>query len=74
MKIFKLTALVIFFSIQFSEPIFSQTANNREHISLDKDWKFAFGHPSDTQKDFNTGTAYFSYLAKAGLWRWSSER
>jgi len=30
------------------------------------DWQFAFGHPSDVEKDFNVGTSYFTYLAKAG--------
>ena len=39
----------------------------REKISIDKNWKFAFGHPSDTKKDFNTATAYFSYLSKAAF-------
>ena len=39
----------------------------RERINFDKDWKFAFGHPSDVEKDFNTGTSYFTYLAKAGF-------
>lgn len=38
----------------------------RQHISFDKNWSFAFGHPSDTKKDFDTGTGYFSYYAKAG--------
>ncbi len=32
---------------------------------MDFDWRFAFGHPYDAKKDFNTGTGYFSYLAKA---------
>ncbi|MDQ5930093.1 MAG: beta-galactosidase, partial [Bacteroidota bacterium] len=36
----------------------------REHISIDQNWQFAFGHPFDASKDFNTGTGYFSYLAK----------
>ncbi|HQF48061.1 MAG TPA: beta-galactosidase GalA [Flavobacterium alvei] len=60
--------LLIFFSFCLS--VFSQSGSkeqNRDHISLDKDWRFAFGHPSDTKKDFNTGIAYFSYLAKAGF-------
>jgi len=39
----------------------------REHINIDKGWRFAFGHPFDAKKDFNNGTAYFSYLAKAGF-------
>jgi beta-galactosidase len=44
---------------------FSQQ-NVREKISIDTGWRFAFGHPYDTDKDFNHGTAYFSYLAKTG--------
>ncbi|HWA71829.1 MAG TPA: beta-galactosidase GalA [Polyangiaceae bacterium] len=38
----------------------------RERISLDAGWRFAFGHPHDTGKDFGHATSYFSYLAKAG--------
>ncbi|MFT3740496.1 MAG: beta-galactosidase GalA [Breznakibacter sp.] len=38
----------------------------RERISLDHAWKFTFGHPTDKTKDFNVGTSYFTYLAKAG--------
>ena len=67
MKNFKTT---FFLLIIFSFSVYSQSTSNRsdrEHISLDKGWKFAFGHPSDTKKDFNNGTAYFSYLAKAGF-------
>jgi beta-galactosidase len=45
--------------------IFSQLTN-REHIKFDEGWRFAFGHPYDTKKDFNNGTGYFSYLTKAG--------
>ena len=48
--------------------IFSQNKNDvslREHLLMDFDWRFAFGHPYDTKKDFNTGTGYFSYLTKA---------
>jgi beta-galactosidase len=57
--------LLLFFSFCLS--IFSQSTSNsknREHISIDQNWQFAFGHPFDTAKDFNTGTGYFSYLAK----------
>ncbi|TRX41293.1 beta-galactosidase GalA [Flavobacterium restrictum] len=54
---------LIFFSCCLS--VFSQSnTKNREHISIDKNWQFAFGHPFDTAKDFGTGTGYFSYLAK----------
>jgi len=38
----------------------------REKICIDEGWRFAFGHPSDTEKDYGHGTAYFSYLAKTG--------
>jgi beta-galactosidase len=66
----KINSIILLLVFSLSSSIFSQSTSNkspREHISLDKDWKFAFGHPSDTKKDFNTGTAYFSYLAKAGF-------
>lgn len=60
--------IVLFFLFHFV--MFSQSKTilrGREHISIDRNWKFAFGNPSDVKKDFNTGTAYFSYLAKAGF-------
>jgi beta-galactosidase len=38
----------------------------REKMCIDEGWHFAFGHPSDTEKDYGHGTAYFSYLAKTG--------
>ncbi|MGI4804094.1 MAG: beta-galactosidase GalA, partial [Janthinobacterium lividum] len=41
-------------------------APNREHLNIDADWRFAYGNPVDVSKDFNNGTSYFSYLAKAG--------
>ncbi len=59
--------LLLFFSA-FCFACFSQAKTNdtiREHLLMDFDWRFAFGHPYDTKKDFNTGTGYFSYLAKA---------
>ncbi|MBR2150029.1 MAG: DUF4982 domain-containing protein [Prevotella sp.] len=37
----------------------------REKIRLNEGWKFAFGHASDTQKDYGNGTEYFNYLTKA---------
>ena len=39
----------------------------REKLPMDSGWRFAFGHPSDPARDFNHGTGYFSYLAKAGF-------
>ena len=47
-------------------PVFSQAIEGREHLSMDLDWRFAFGNPYDTKKDFNNGSSYFSYFTKAG--------
>ncbi|WP_197748862.1 beta-galactosidase GalA [Hymenobacter sp. BT18] len=44
----------------------AQGSLSRERYSLDAQWRFALGHPFDTNKDFANGTSYFSYLAKAG--------
>lgn len=44
----------------------ARPSQSRERLLMDFDWRFAFGHPSDTQKDFNHATGFFSYLAKAG--------
>ena len=62
----KLILCLLFFAIGL--PSYSQTNNDngvREHLLMDFDWRFAFGHPYNTKEDFNTGTGYFSYLAKA---------
>lgn len=45
---------------------FADSVSPRERANFDAGWRFAFGHPSDATKDFNHGTGYFSYLAKAG--------
>lgn len=37
----------------------------RERLLMDFGWRFAFGHPYYTTKDFNHATSYFSYLTKA---------
>jgi beta-galactosidase len=61
--------LILLLSIFITERSFSQkidSLNSREHLLMDFDWRFALGHPYDTQKDFNNGTGYFSYFAKAG--------
>ena len=42
------------------------TLAGRERLLMDFGWRFAFGHPYDTSKDFNHATGYFSYFAKAG--------
>jgi beta-galactosidase len=38
----------------------------REKLLMDFNWRFAFGHSFDPEKDFGNGTSYFSYFAKAG--------
>lgn len=40
------------------------SASALERVSLDKDWKFSFGH-TDPGRDFGAGTEYFNYLTKA---------
>ena len=58
----------IFLSLLLSVSAFAQPGTKlspREHLPMDFNWRFAFGHPYDTKKDFNTGTGYFSYFAKA---------
>ena len=44
----------------------AQTLQGRERISMDDNWRFALGHATDKEKDFNYGTGYFSYIAKTG--------
>ena len=39
--------------------------NQRERISFDQDWQFAFGNASSPEKDFGCGTEYFNYFTKA---------
>lgn len=55
---------VILLSIIFVSA--QQVKSSREKLLMDFGWRFAFGHPSDSKKDFNFSTSYFSYLAKAG--------
>ncbi|MFD2284963.1 DUF4982 domain-containing protein [Pedobacter petrophilus] len=65
MKIFFRLLLII---VCFSNLVQAQTGAEigREHLLIDTGWRFALGHPFDTQKDFQNGTGYFSYLAKTG--------
>ena len=56
--------LSFFLFMQLSFLAFAQSS--REHLLMDSGWRFALGHAYDAQKDFNHGTAYFSYFAKAG--------
>lgn len=38
----------------------------RENLLMDFGWRFALGHAYDAKKDFDNGSGYFSYFAKAG--------
>lgn len=52
--------------LSFITSVYSQANNSaREHLNFDAGWRFSFGHATDTKRDFNTATGYFSYLAKA---------
>jgi len=44
-----------------------QASAQREQIRLDDGWRFALGHATNAQKDFNHATGAFSYYAKAGF-------
>ena len=55
--------LFIFFSwsvIAFAQPL--QNRPVREHIRIDDDWRFAFGHPYDTKKISITALRTFPIL------------
>jgi beta-galactosidase len=49
-----------------SPPEGSAPPPGRERLLMDSGWRFAFGHPSDPARDFDHGTGFFSYFAKAG--------
>jgi len=62
MRMSIVVSLITLFTLLCVSNVYSQ----REKMSFDNSWKFAYGHPYDTSKDFNHGTGYFSYFAKAG--------
>jgi beta-galactosidase len=57
------TGIAMFMATAASHALAAQA---REHLLMDFNWRFAYGHPSDADKDFKHATGYFSYLAKAG--------
>lgn len=63
MKFWQLTFAVLLIS---TVSLAQSSSAVREHLLMDFDWRFAFGHPFDVKKDFDNGTGYFSYFAKAG--------
>ncbi|MFY7730466.1 MAG: sugar-binding domain-containing protein, partial [Flavobacterium sp.] len=63
MKPNRMFLLLLIFVASFG---YSQNHTSRETINIDAGWRFAFGHPHYTAKDFGHAEAYFSYLAKTG--------
>jgi beta-galactosidase len=43
-----------------------ESVSPRKHLLMDFGWRFALGHSYDTKQDFDNGSGYFSYFAKAG--------
>jgi beta-galactosidase len=62
----KPAGLVLLLGFSYVASAQETASPTREKYSLDAHWRFALGHPFDTDKDFTNGTSYFSYLAKAG--------
>jgi beta-galactosidase len=65
MKNLPLILVLLLFSALSSAQT-STITTSRQHQNIDDNWQFAFGHPFDVKKDFNSITGYFSHLAKAG--------
>ena len=57
---------VFFLALTGNQAKAGTEASPREHLLMDAGWRFAFGHPSDPEKDFGFTTSFFSYLAKTG--------
>ncbi|MBK6998258.1 MAG: glycosyl hydrolase 53 family protein [Lewinellaceae bacterium] len=53
--------VLLFFAANF---LAAQTPQPRSHQNFDRDWKFAFGHARNPEKDFNYGVE--TVLAKSG--------
>lgn len=67
MDVIKMKWQIVLFFVAISTIAGAQTPHQgREHLLMDAGWRFAFGHPYNTKKDFNNGTGSFSYMAKAG--------
>jgi beta-galactosidase len=68
MKSCKYYFLIVVSCLQFHKSVCQNDSNPpvREKLSFDTGWLFALGNSSDATKDFNNGTGYFSYFAKAG--------
>ena len=66
MKIIRFIFIVLCLPLLIAAQTPDNLKSSRVHICIDQGWRFAFGHPYSTEKDFGNGTGYFSYFAKAG--------
>jgi beta-galactosidase len=65
MKTFAACAVMILLLLPFQEDGYARSTA-RESASMDTGWRFALGHSWDVKRDFDNGSGYFSYFAKAG--------
>jgi len=54
-----LTLLLLLAGAAFSLRSQGASPVGREHLLMDFNWRFAFGHPFDPAQNFNNGTGYF---------------
>ena len=70
MNAFSITCVLYLMLIPFTNIASQDNSNSiskpREHLLMDFGWRFALGNAADAKKDFDNGTGYFSYFAKAG--------
>lgn len=52
--------------IVLSQMNLNESSNVREHLLMDKGWRFSLGNQTGSGLDFGSGTSYFTYFAKAG--------
>jgi beta-galactosidase len=65
LKQFFFLIAIILFVLVTREAIFAGDSA-REKLCMDSEWRFALGHATDPNKDFDYSTAYFTHFAKAG--------
>ena len=54
------------FNKSIAENKTTEGVSPREQLLMDFGWRFALGHSYNTEQDFDNGSGYFSYFAKAG--------
>lgn len=66
-SVINLLALFLFIVTHpIQSQVLTKASASREHLLLDFGWRFSLGNSCDITKDFNHGTSYFTYFAKAG--------